>query len=942
MEKFRFLININIEAILSLNIKLYIMAGKTNAESVWDTISTAFEFFMGIQNYVKGNIDAQRERDIQAAKYAHEMTMAQMQLNMNYVESAYKIALSKLTLVIDSYNSILQNSFDTFGKTVSDTAAQMAKSASQRAYDIEKNRIETLKEKRTYDITQQVLAYEKNRQIEIEGQRLSEKNFRERAAKVGLGGLDLFMTEDAIKRMEEGKKLQKEDQDAMKKALTTLFEKEAEMEEKKLEAQKKAYDMQVDFADKVYKYVLDVDQAATTMGVKLGIGSNKAFVDAFREGMVRTVRDVADLNRSEKDIEAATGQIANISGRTGMMSTADLRNLFGAGYLVTDEVAQRVAGSMNIFNRSAEKSSQQIADIYQRANKMGISGQKVTKTIADNMKLANQYNFRGGVDGMMQMAMWAEKTRFNMSELSPMINKIMDGGLEGLIKQSAQLNVLGGAAGALSDPFGMAFEAMADPLAFGKRMQAMTEGMGTWNSKTGQMDFGIEESLRLSAIAKAQGRSVESLRNEIQDRGRRDRVGKIIGNRFGEATDAVASKAYYDQASGQWKVNVMGASGQYEAKNINELSQAEADTLAPMVEPMDQMVDMVRRILSLKEQEAAEGKIETAAGGVQKQGEIREAHLEMLAKKMQHFEDNMPQYMETISLGVQQMKNAQTATLNSFSSAFEQLKKAAGVQWESLQIVDTVRETTEKLKENTDKISELWSGGTYKAIENTMPGAKSLTDKNAAQAVSRYSGYGSDMFEKNKEQIAQQKKEIEGERVNLHEGAVGRAILPVFQNIIYDIEASQAAKQNSKNLGRSQRLGYDNSGFMGPWNYNPPATPWSEYGPLPLNLTNDFQYSGGSVMILADNNAFVTHPSDVVTASRKGGAIDDVSKDRLSSSIGPENIRLNVDGNIQLSLNGSSVSLITEEMLRDKAFINEITNLIFKFKETGRLHTQSI
>lgn len=120
----------------------------------------------------------------------------------------------------------------------------------------------------------------------------------------------------------------------------------------------------------------------------------------------------------------------------------------------------------------------------------------------------------------MRMTQWAMKTRFNMQNLGSMIDKVLDGGLEGVIEQSSRLQVLGGNAAIYSDPFAMMFEAGADPEAYAKRISNMAKGFGSVNRKTGQTEFNWNEVLLLREIAKNSGQDVGDIMNQIRSTNR--------------------------------------------------------------------------------------------------------------------------------------------------------------------------------------------------------------------------------------------------------------------------------------------------------------------------------------------------------------------------------------------------------------------------------------
>ena len=74
------------------------------------------------------------------------------------------------------------------------------------------------------------------------------------------------------------------------------------------------------------------------------------------------------------------------------------------GRLVGDDNFNQFSASMNIFNQSVSSSADIMYDMYNYANKMGLSQQKLTKNVLSNLKLANKYDFKNGSKGFIELA----------------------------------------------------------------------------------------------------------------------------------------------------------------------------------------------------------------------------------------------------------------------------------------------------------------------------------------------------------------------------------------------------------------------------------------------------------------------------------------------------------------------------------------------------------
>lgn len=279
-----------------------------------------------------------------------------------------------------------------------------------------------------------------------------------------------------------------------------------------------------------------------------------------------------DMDRMQTAYSQATGRgIAfNISDYN---KQAQLGNVLGS-----QDLAVQLAAGMEIFNKSAKEGSDILWEMYKTANRMGIDARKYSKDLVKNMKLAEKYSFKGGVKGLMQMAAWAQKIGFNMDSLDGSLQKISEGGLEGVIKMGAEFQVLGGHAAMNADPLAMLYERYSDPEAFGKRMHDMLKGLGSFNKETGEVDVAGGNLMMAEQIAKVRGVSTEDVLNEIKREEKRNEIDKVLspGQYNEQQRNLLASKATYNIEKGIWEVT--GAD--HQKHNINNLSDADFESMA--------------------------------------------------------------------------------------------------------------------------------------------------------------------------------------------------------------------------------------------------------------------------------------------------------------------------------------------------------------------------
>lgn len=388
-------------------------------------------------------------------------------------------------------------------------------------------------------------------------------------------------------------------------AETSLQEKRIEYEKQfqseRLEAAKNIEKQYLKLAQTVEGIFDKVDAATNNIAMNLGI-TDRESLSAYQKAYLDMVKNTfTKWGKSIEEGAALQKQYIEATGRNTNLSEHDYGQLFGLGHLVgSDQLAAQYASNMELFNHSAEESVDLLDKALQNVTRMGLNGRKYTRDIVNNLKLVSKYNFKGGTKGFMDMAAWAQKVRFNVGSLEGILEKVKDGGLEGVIQQSAQFQVLGGNAAIYSDPLGMLYDTWEDPANMAKRMQSMLKGYGTYDEKTGETKFNGLESMLLAQIAKVQGRSEEEVRQGVIDMNKRQRTDKELNanENFNDEQKALIGSAAH-LVDGMWKVTMRDGKT---TKDVKDLTQADIDQIMPkqhserMESYMQQVLEHVKGI----------------------------------------------------------------------------------------------------------------------------------------------------------------------------------------------------------------------------------------------------------------------------------------------------------------------------------------------------------
>lgn len=361
----------------------------------------------------------------------------------------------------------------------------------------------------------------------------------------------------------------------LNKAQETTLQLEQDLKKLELENANKRIQQLGEYVKRADEYIKKQDKAVHGYQIENGLSVSQT--RAFEDRMLGMGETFSKYNKTIEDALKMQSQYAETSGRTVNFSNAEYEKNFAVGRVVGEDNLMNFEAQMNIFNQSVSDSADIMYEMYKDANRMGISQKKLVKDVLGNLKLANKYDFKNGTKGFIELSKWAESARFNLGSLGGALEKIQSGGLEGVIKQSAGLQVLGGSFAMGSNPLSMMFEANADPEAYAKHIQKMFSTMGRFDRKTGETKFNMQENMIMRAAAEQLGISVEDAKNMARGARQKDVVKQQMGgSTLGkEDQDAIANKAQFDKKTGQWYVNTISGG----RMNVGDVKTQDLDNI---------------------------------------------------------------------------------------------------------------------------------------------------------------------------------------------------------------------------------------------------------------------------------------------------------------------------------------------------------------------------
>lgn len=314
---------------------------------------------------------------------------------------------------------------------------------------------------------------------------------------------------------------------------------------------------------KVASYLMESDAAMKGLSLELGLSGERAAMlsNSLEDAAVFS----AGLGVDMKGLAQMASVYAEETGRARMHNEANLKAMtsIAKGTALGIEGAAQLASQYEMMGFNATDTAKEVQRIVDTTERMGVNTGKVLKAVNKNFKTLQKYTFRGGSQGMADMAMYATKFKVNMEEVLSAMEKGRS--LDSVIEMSAQLQVLGGQFANLADPMSMLFESRNDPEAYTKRINEMTKGMVTMNKTAKGFELQIASPMaqdQLAQAAKALGMTTDELTTqafrmrEIQQT-RKQMFGSGLS---GEEKEIVEGLAKFNKDTGRMMVEIGGVS----------------------------------------------------------------------------------------------------------------------------------------------------------------------------------------------------------------------------------------------------------------------------------------------------------------------------------------------------------------------------------------------
>jgi hypothetical protein len=396
-------------------------------------------------------------------------------------------------------------------------------------------------------------------------------------------------------------------------------------------------------------------------GLKYGFayGDAKEFISTIADGLGRTTF-------YQKENVTQSLALAKAMGITGK------------------EVATMVKDLM-VMGIGPEKANQILTNTFIKARTYGVDASKLTATVSKNILQAQAYGFKGGVDGLTKMAIQAQRLGIDLEKAMSAADDLLDP--EKAIEAASSMQMLGGAVGALADPFQLMHLAQSDVGELQNQIGQTTAKMVKFNSATG--DFKIDPAMRrdMTQLAQSLGMDYKTVADmAIKFRKEQEVASKIpLFSTMNEADKSlIASMA--EIKNGEVMIKIPGSDNMIKA---SELNASKIDELRKKQEKVEEEKDplvIAGKQLTAQEKmaitlEEMKNSVIFRTGYQERQKVVKETedvtmygNLKTSYEKVQkEFDDNMTTIQTTLTAGYESASTLIQKTVDGFTNRFTEM-----------------------------------------------------------------------------------------------------------------------------------------------------------------------------------------------------------------------------------------------------------------------------
>jgi hypothetical protein len=333
---------------------------------------------------------------------------------------------------------------------------------------------------------------------------------------------------------------------------------------------------------KVFNFVSDIwddfdkiDHAVRDISVNMGLTSSQ--MATFSKNTAYAAVETAKLGIGVEEVIRLQQSMGEGLGKNLILTRDQIKGVaeMAKGTNLGVEGVSAMAEGFSSFGVNLDTMRDRVEGVFQSTQKLGLNSAKVIKTISDNLKTAQKYNFKDGSKSLDEMAKRAVSVKMDLSSVFGLADKLFE--LEGAVELSAQLQVLGGSFAALGDPMQLIYQARNDMEGLQKSLVEATKGVAMFDKATGEFKIPAAELQRLRKVAEATGLSIDEMTQSALELAKQDKAMSQLANAFKYSPDQRQAIANLAQVGKDGVLKIVTSDGT--TKALSALGELEIEKI---------------------------------------------------------------------------------------------------------------------------------------------------------------------------------------------------------------------------------------------------------------------------------------------------------------------------------------------------------------------------
>ena len=256
-----------------------------------------------------------------------------------------------------------------------------------------------------------------------------------------------------------------------------------------------------------------ISMADNAKSLQRSMGGVAIDSEKYANSLIESYKNTVKIGAEFKDITGTIQGLAESMGRIVRPSEQTVQNMVELSVATGMGAAEigKMTGEITRFGGSQIQATDKMHDLAVEARKVGLDAKSFLTQVNANMKSLNGFGFKNGIDGMKNMVKQAMLLRTSVEKIgaAALQSKVLDP--EGAMEVAASFQMLGGAVGALGDPFKLLHMAQSDMAGLQNEIINSTKSAFKFNKETGGFEASTQDMYRLREQATLMGKSLEDM-----------------------------------------------------------------------------------------------------------------------------------------------------------------------------------------------------------------------------------------------------------------------------------------------------------------------------------------------------------------------------------------------------------------------------------------------